>query len=106
MPRRWSPWASRIGYSVPFKAAIPVANLVYLPMAFAAGLFLPPEMLPGWVQSLSPWLPLRAWSELVWASALGEPVPWDDLLRWSAWLALLAGFALWAYRRDEGARWR
>ena len=95
-----------IGYSVPFKAAIPVANLVYLPMAFAAGLFLPPEMLPGWVQGFSPWMPLRAWAELVWAAALGEPVPWDDLLRWVAWLLLLATLALWAYRRDEGARWR
>jgi len=34
-----------------------VVNLVYLPMAFASGLWIPVQMLPGFLQRLAPWMP-------------------------------------------------
>ncbi len=57
------------------KAALPIANLVYLLLAFLGGLWMPPEVLPDWARAISPWLPTRHWAELVWAAASRTPWP-------------------------------
>ena len=95
-----------IGYWVPPRAALPVANLVYLGFAFGGGLFLPPRLFPAALEAVSQCLVTRHVVELAWA-AVGDG-------RWRAdswlWLAvyLVAGFLLaaWGYRRDEGERFR
>jgi ABC-2 type transport system permease protein len=38
-------------------AAPAVLNLVYLPLGFLSGLWIPSTMFPGWLQSLAEWLP-------------------------------------------------
>ncbi|NCT92118.1 ABC transporter permease [Cellulomonas sp. APG4] len=95
-----------IGYSMSSKAAIAVVQVVLFPMAFAGGLFMPPEVFPDWLDRFSQALPSRAGRDLLvqaltdaQASAAALPV----LL---AWGALFAAFAVWAYRRDEGRRFR
>lgn len=93
-----------LGYWVAPKAAVPVANLFYLPMAFLGGLWVPPQFLPEWLQPLSRLLPTRQWGELAWPAALGEPWsvgPWLAL----ALFTLVFGFtAMLGFRRDEGRR--
>jgi ABC-2 type transport system permease protein len=78
-----------------------VANLVYLPLAFASGIFMPLEQLPGFVQRLAPYLPTYHYAQLAW-SAVGagrEPVGTSV-----AWLAGYAVIFVWAaaraYRRE------
>ena len=54
-----------------------VVNLVYLPMAFASGLWIPVQMLPGFLQSLAPWMPPYHLGQLalkVVDGDLGRPV--------------------------------
>ncbi len=83
------------------RAALPVANLVYLPLSFLGGLWMPPEALPGWARTLSLYTPTRQWAELVWASASARPWPGGAVL---ALLAHSLGFALlaaWAWRRGR-----
>ena len=46
-----------IGYLAGPNAAPAVANLIYLPLAFASGIFLPYEQLPLFVQRVAPYLP-------------------------------------------------
>jgi len=46
-----------LGYLCGPNSAPAVINLIYLPMSFAAGLWLPYEVLPGFFQTLAPWLP-------------------------------------------------
>jgi ABC-2 type transport system permease protein len=95
-----------LGYWVPAKGALPVANLLYLGFAYAGGLWTGPRGLPPAAEHVSPFLPTRQWAELLWPAVSNQ--------RWQAshWLALLgfacgfAALAAWGYRRDEGRRFR
>jgi ABC-2 type transport system permease protein len=93
-----------IGYWAPAKGALPIANLLYLVLSYAGGLWIRPGGLPRIVGSVSHFLPTRALADALVATTIGAP------LAWHAWLSL-AGFALvfaWVaalgYRRDEGRR--
>lgn len=91
---------------MPSKAAIAVAQVLLLPLAFGGGLFLPPETFPAWLDAVSVWLPTRAGRELVVPAAIGggvSPLAVAVLLGWSA---VAGAAAVWAYRRDEGRRYR
>ncbi len=96
-----------LGYVLSVKAALPVVQMLYLPMAFGGGLFLPPEMFPRWPDVFSMLLPSRGGRDLVVAVVLGSaPVPGRAVLCLLVWTVLMAVFAAWAYRRDEGRRFR
>jgi ABC-2 type transport system permease protein len=90
-----------IGYLAGPHAAPAMANLVYLPLAFASGIFLPLDQLPAFVQRWAPYLPTYHYAQLAW-SAIGagrEPVGTSV-----AWLAGYAVLFVWtatrAYRRE------
>jgi ABC-2 type transport system permease protein len=94
-----------IGYGASPNAAPAVANLIYLPLSFASGLFMPVNQLPGFVQWLAPYLPSYHYGQLAW-SAVGAPT--EPLLVSLAWLAgytvLFMVIALRAYRREESRK--
>jgi ABC-2 type transport system permease protein len=93
-----------LGYWVPAKGALPVANVVYVLFAYAGGLWTGPRGLPSAARTIGPYLPTRQWADVLWPAVEGRP--------WQAghWLALLgftcafAALAAWGYRRDEGRR--
>ena len=94
-----------IGYVAGPNAAPAVVNLVYLPLAFASGLFLPPEQLPAFVQRVAPYLPTYHYAQLAW-SAIGagrEPVSTSVV-----WLVGYSALFLWAairaYRREAALK--
>ncbi len=95
-----------IGYLAGPNSAIAVINLIYLPTAFASGLFFPKQLLPQIIQNISPYLPLYRFGQLGW-DAVGAPTS-DNVT--TDWL-YLAGYgiaffaiALWAYRREESRK--
>jgi ABC-2 type transport system permease protein len=95
-----------LGYWVPARGALAVANVLYLVFAYAGGLWTGPRGLPSAAERVSPLLPTRQWAEVLWPAVLGKP--WQA----SHWLALLGftcmfgALATWGYRRDEGRRFR
>jgi ABC-2 type transport system permease protein len=95
-----------IGYLAGPNSAIAVINLIYLPTAFASGLFFPKQLLPQIIQNISPYLPLYRFGQLGW-DAVGAPTS-DNLT--TDWLYLAGygiaffGIALWAYRREESRK--
>jgi len=95
-----------IGYSLTVKGAVPVAQVVLFPMAFAGGLFLPPDSFPGWLDAISQLLPTRAGRDLVVPLLVGENVEPRAVVVLAAWTVLAGALAAWAYRRDEGRRFR
>ena len=95
-----------IGYSMSTKAALAVAQSLLLPLAFAGGLLLPPETFPGWLNSISMWLPTRAGRDLVVSATTGVGLPVTTLLVLAGWTLITGSLALGAYRRDEGRRFR
>ena len=94
-----------LGYLAGPNSAPAVTNLIYLPTAFASGLFFPLSLLPEFLRQIAPYLPLYRAAHLVW-NAVG--VPYDDIR--DDWLYLAAYgvafflLALWAYRRDQGKK--
>jgi len=92
------------GYLIGPNSAPAVLNLVYLPMAFAAGLWIPITQLPDPVRAFAPFLPPYHFSQLA-LGTFGASEGGSALLH----LAALAGFtaaflavAAWGFRRDEG----
>jgi ABC-2 type transport system permease protein len=91
-----------IGYTASFSAAPAVANIIYLPLSFASGLFIPLSQLPSFVQQVAPYLPTYHYGQLAW-SAVGAPSePLATSLGWlAAYTVLFLALAVRAYRREE-----
>lgn len=95
-----------IGYALSNKAAIAVVQAVLFPLAFAGGLFMPPEVFPGWMNAISRALPTRAARDVVIDVATGYPAYGLALPVLVGWTVLFAALAVTAYRKDEGRRFR
>jgi ABC-2 type transport system permease protein len=92
------------GYLVGPNSAPAVLNLVYLPIAFASGLWIPLSQLPEVVQAIAPFLPPYHLAQLA-LGVLGAADGGSTLLHLAALAAFTVGFLLvagWAYSRDEG----
>lgn len=93
-----------IGYWTSPRAAVPIATALNLLLAYAGGLWMPPQYLMHPVQIVSPYLPTRQLAELVWSVVTGH-----DPVRPALGLAIYAGIfgllAVRGYRRDERARY-
>ncbi|HET9225345.1 MAG TPA: ABC transporter permease [Thermoanaerobaculia bacterium] len=82
-----------------------IVNVLYLPLAFASGMWVPIQALPKFFQVLAPWLPSYHFSQL----ALGVLDADQGRFSWIESVAILAIFtalsllvARIGYRRDEG----
>ena len=95
-----------VGYSLSSKAALPVVQVLLFPLAFAGGLFMPPEAFPGWLDSMSQALPSRTGRDLLVQALTGAPAAATAVPVLLGWGVLFAVLAVWAYRRDEGRRFR
>ncbi len=95
-----------IGYTVSARAAVPTANLIYLPMAYAGGLWWPPDRLPGAVQQVSPYLPTRMLAEIAWAAVDGRGLPLVAAGGLAAYAVVFMAYASWRFRREERRRYR
>ena len=119
-PSAWATLASRVLIgSIPFIAlgfaigylsgpnsAVAVINLIYLPTAFASGLFFPKQLLPSFIQSIAPYLPLHFFGQLGW-DAIGAPTDGTVATDWlylAVYGVLFFAVALWAYRREESRK--
>ncbi|WP_248959099.1 ABC transporter permease [Sphaerisporangium perillae] len=93
-----------IGYALPSKAAIAVAQILFFPLAFGGGLLSAPGNAPSFIETIAPFLPTRGSVELVWA-ATGDFTPHVvSLVMLAVWTVVAGALAAWAYRRDEGRR--
>lgn len=91
-----------IGYVSSPQAAPAVANLIYLPLSFASGLFVPLDQLPGFIRTLAPFLPSYHYARLAWSAVAMHPYDIGPSLVWVAAYSLaLFALALRAYRREE-----
>jgi ABC-2 type transport system permease protein len=93
-----------IGYFASPKGAGTLAQLIYLPLSFLGGLWVPPDQLPAVVQHISAFTPTRMWGELVWPTVAGgswEPKAFAGL---AIYTVLFGALAVWGYHRDQGQR--
>ncbi|MCA9838097.1 MAG: ABC transporter permease [Trueperaceae bacterium] len=93
-----------IGYAVGPNSAPAVVNLVYLPMAFASGLWIPIEALPKFMQHLAPFLAPYHLAQLA-LNAIGAGSNASNGVHILVLLIYMLVFLILAiilYRRDEG----
>ncbi|WP_113699628.1 ABC transporter permease [Nonomuraea lactucae] len=93
-----------LGFLLSSKAAIGVSQVLFFPVAILGGLFLPPEIMPGFVRAVSPYMPSRGAVELLWSATTGSSPHPVGVVMLGVWTAVAAVAAAWAYRRDEGRR--
>ena len=81
-------------------------NLIYLPMSFLSGLWIPYEVLPAAVKAVAPFLPAYHLGQLaLGAIGLGPAARLEPRRRAAGFACLGLGLALWGYRRDEDRTW-
>ncbi|GAB2464695.1 hypothetical protein GCM10027063_02580 [Promicromonospora xylanilytica] len=95
-----------IGYAMSAKAALPVVQIILFPLAFAGGLFLPPQMFPGWLDAISQATPTRAGRDLLVEATTGAEAYAMALPVLAGWTLLFLVLAVVTYRADEGRRFR
>ncbi|HEX7001882.1 MAG TPA: ABC transporter permease [Trueperaceae bacterium] len=93
-----------LGYMFGPNSAPVVLNLLYMPMAFASGLWMPITILPPVVQSIAKYLPTYHYAQLAISTVGATPI--GDSARHAL---ILVGFtvlflivAVIGYKRDEG----
>jgi len=94
-----------IGYFAKPNSAPAVVNLIYLPMSFLSGLWIPLFLLPHGLQVLARVFPPFHLSQLALNSVglATNPTPaWGHVEALIAFTAICLGLAAWGYRRDEG----
>jgi len=77
-----------------------VINIVYLPLAFLSGLWVPVSQFPGWLKPLAPWLPPYHLAEVaLHITGVRPGDPWASVLALSLFSALFALLVVIGWRR-------
>lgn len=93
-----------LGFLVGPNAAPAVVNLIYLPMAFFSGLWIPIQVLPEALKSFAQFLPPYHYAQLALKhldASRGQPAA-VHLAYLAVFTVLCLALATWAYRRDSG----
>lgn len=90
-----------IGMTAPSNGASAIVNLIYLPLSFMGGLWVPAAMLPATFKALAPWTPTYHFGRLAYgALGIGTPSA-SDVAVLAAWTAAFLALAAFGWRRDE-----
>jgi ABC-2 type transport system permease protein len=92
-----------IGYSAGPNSAPAIVNIVYLPMSFLSGLWIPIEFMPKFLQKIAPVLPpfhLSRLALIIIGAAKGSVA--TPIIALIGFTVLFLTLAAIAYRRDEG----
>lgn len=93
------------GYLASPNAAVAVVNLIFLPMSFASGIFVPMQQLPDFIQKLGPYLPMYPLGRLAWnAIGLRYDDLWKSPVELAVWGAIFLALTLFALRREDNRR--
>jgi ABC-2 type transport system permease protein len=93
-----------ISFVLPANAGPGMINIIYLPMSFASGLWMPIDLLPHWIQKIAPALPTYHYAQLA-LNIFGYAQPGTSMtLHWEALIGftcLLLGAAWLVFTRGE-----
>jgi len=88
------------------KSALPVANVLYMLLAYAGGLWTGPADLPLVVSEISPYTPARQWGDVLWPAVTGAPWSVSHWLLLAVYSLAFGALAAWGFARDELRNYR
>jgi len=88
---------------IPANAATGIVNLIYLPMSFLSGLWIPIRFMPHWLQGVAPALPTYHLSQLMlhifgYADAMSLATHWNALIGFTF---VILGLSWLTFHRKE-----
>jgi ABC-2 type transport system permease protein len=89
-----------LGYLASSQTAQPLNLLVYLGLSIAGGLWLPLDVMPGWVAAFGRLLPTHAYADMSWRVAFGGAPSLTDVVTLAVWLVAFAALAVLGFRRS------
>ena len=95
-----------LGYWTNEKTSLPIGNLIYLPLSFAGGLWMPPSILPQMLKDISPYLPTRYFGEILWSFVRRESISINQIIPLTLYAIVFALIAYIGFRKDQGERLR
>lgn len=93
-----------LGYLSEEKSALPIGNLIYLPLTFAGGLWKPPSVLPESLKTISEYLPTRQYGEVLWAIVADQKIETEYLLALGIYGLFFLGLSYISLARDYKTR--
>ncbi len=92
-----------IALLVPANAAPGIINLIYLPMSFLSGLWVPIKFMPHWLQGIAPLLPTYHLSQIMlsifhYNDSMSLTAHWNALIGFTL---LMLGFSRLIFHRKE-----
>jgi ABC-2 type transport system permease protein len=93
-----------LGYAASAKAASALANLIFLPLAFLGGLWIPPIGMPDVVKDISLWTPTRHMAEFAWGSVANALPDTNFILGLAAYTIVFGALVLLLVKRDRQKR--
>ena len=94
-----------LGYWTTVRSAVPIANMIFLPLAYLGGLWAHPSQLPEVIQQISYYTPTRHAAEILWAVVGEFSVPGESLWWLGGYSFAFTALAWLGYRRDEARRY-
>lgn len=93
-----------LGYWLPPRSAMPIANIVIIPVIVVGFLWTrPPDDFPRGADIASQLTPTRSWAEVLDSISTGDhPLPLHHVAALVGWTVVFFALAWWGYRRDEG----
>ncbi len=93
-----------LGYWLPPRSAMPIANVMVIPVIVVGFLWTrPPDDFPRDADLASQLFPTRSWAEVLDSVSTGDqPLPLHHVAALAGWTVVFFGLARWGYRRDEG----
>jgi len=89
-----------VGYLATSQTVQPVTFLLYLGLSIAGGLWLPLDILPGWLASAGRLLPTHAYADMSWEVAFGGTPGLRDVVTLAVWLVVFGALAVVGFRRS------
>jgi ABC-2 type transport system permease protein len=80
------------------KIANAITSILFFPLMFFAGLWLPQQQMPGWLRTISEYTPLGAAGQALTASIDGDFPAMRSLLVLAAYAAVFSGLAIRTFR--------
>jgi len=90
-----------IGTLAPANGAPAIVNLIYLPMSFMGGLWVPAALLPATFARIAPWTPTYHFGRLALAAIGVGKASTFDVLALVVWTAVFLALAPFGWRHDE-----